>query len=90
MIKLFAVTVAFTVGSAVIVLLINVASLLFGRPVVPSWNVTSWYQLSLTLTVAAAFAGVLVDVIRYIGSMAWTRNLKFGIKFKKLLRRNLA
>ena len=88
--QLLGVTIAFTLASGLMILFFFVTAQLFGRPAMATQDVASWSQLSGTLVAICALSGALVDLIRFLAGQAWHKKMKFGIKFAKLLRTNLA
>ena len=67
----FAVTIAFGLGTTVIVAAMFLLSELAGQQVVLTQNVTNWYQLGLVIAGFAAFSGLFVDGFRYLADELW-------------------
>ena len=67
----FAVTIAFGVGTAVIMSAMLLISAFTGREVELMRDVANWYQLGLLVAAFAAFSGLLVDGLRFLGDTLW-------------------
>ena len=86
----FAVTIAFAVGTALVTLALYAMSEMAGQQFAFAHGVTSWLQIGIAVAAIGAFAGLFVDALRYLANAFWRKNLRFGLKIKKLLQKNLA
>ncbi|MEO1201482.1 MAG: hypothetical protein AAFX10_02160 [Pseudomonadota bacterium] len=86
----FATTVFFAVGAPLVTLVLIVASTLAGDGFAAAEHPADWFTTCISVAAYALFAGILVDATRLLTTFVWRKKLPFRLKFKKLLKDNLA
>ncbi len=86
----FAITISFIVGAPLVTSALILASSMAGNSVGAAEHSAGWLGTCLTVAAYAGFAGILVDLMRFVTTLAWRKKIPFRLKLRKVLKDNLA
>ena len=87
--NLLAVSIAFTVGGAVIMAILY-GMTVFGINPELGHGVNDWYQAGVLTVSLSALAGLIIDVLRLAAALVWRKKPEQRHSFREIVRQNLA